>query len=342
MTDEHATTSPTTRERGWKAFWDRGGWWKAVAFAVVYLAAYQFVPLLASPWLSDMIDQDDLFATPESVFAAVAFPLLVGSILLVVFALTVQWLPRPLFGRQPVKGSWWMWFAPVLVLIPILLRVFGTDYGRYSASVIAVTFLAGVLVGFSEELLTRGVVVVLLRRAGYREWVVAALSTLVFGLLHSSNLLTGQDLFTVGYTIVFTLCFGVLMYLTMRVTGSIIWAMVLHALTDPTTLLAAGGIDEQNVDSSALTTLAGPATILLMIGAVVLLRFIRGDAKGRASAEVPERVVRPGEKAGPTAEDADGGRGARARDLRRVSRARGGRRAVAAGCLVHGTHGVRP
>ncbi|BDZ65416.1 CPBP family intramembrane glutamic endopeptidase [Agromyces mangrovi Wang et al. 2018] len=282
------------RTNPWKSFWDRGGWWKALLFVAVYLAAYTYLPFLAQPFMGDALDVDSALETPASVFFGIMLPLVIGSILLIVFALTVRWLPVPLFGRQPVRGRWWMWFAPALILIPILLRAFGTDYSQYSVAVIATVFLTGAFVGFSEELLTRGVVVVLLRRAGHNEWVVAFLSALFFAALHSVNFFTGQDPQTVLGTLFYTFCFGLMMYLVMRVTGSIVWAMVLHALTDPTTMLATGGVDEQNVQTTnVLIGLVAPATVLMFVGALVMLVFIRGDANGRAAAEEPERVAAP-------------------------------------------------
>jgi membrane protease YdiL (CAAX protease family) len=257
---------------------------------VVYLAVYQLLPFAALPFTQGVVDPDDPFATAGSVFVAIALPVILGSVVLLAFAWSIGWLPKPLFARQPVTGSWWMWIAPVLVAIPIVLRLIGIDYGAYSAGVIAMTFVAGAFIGLSEELLTRGLAVTLLRRCGYNEWVVAALSTLIFALLHSVNLFTGQSIATVGFTVLYAFAFGILMYLTLRVTGNLIWPIILHALTDPTTFLATGGVDETNAASqNPLLTLAGPATFLLIAAAFVLLIFIRGNAHGRASAEEAAR-----------------------------------------------------
>jgi membrane protease YdiL (CAAX protease family) len=288
------TDTTTARTSRWKGFWNRGGWWKAFGLAVVYLAVYELLPFAAVPFTSGAVDPDDLFATPASVFVGLALPVIVGSVVLLAFAWSIGWLPKPLFGRQPVKGSGWMWIAPVVVAIPIVLRLLGIDYGAYSAGVIAMTFVAGAFIGLSEELLTRGLAVALLRRCGYDEWVVAALSTLVFAMLHSVNLFTGQAIATVGFTVLYTFAFGILMYLTLRVTGNLIWPIILHALTDPTTFLASGGIDQANAGTdSPLLVLAGPATFLLIAAGFVLLIFIRGNAHGRASAEEAARVAQP-------------------------------------------------
>ncbi|MFK4730288.1 CPBP family intramembrane glutamic endopeptidase [Agromyces mediolanus] len=276
-----AVPAPPARERGWRAFWNRGGWWKALIVVVVYLALYELLPFVLLPIIRPLLDSD-VFATPGSVFAGLALPVILGSIVLLVFAWSLGWL-KPLFGRQPVRGRWWMWFAPVLVLIPILLRLFGTDYGAYSVGVIVMTFVAGLFIGLSEELVTRGFVVTLMRKGGHSEWTVAVVAALLFALMHSVNVLTGQGIEAVGFTILYAFAFGILMYLSMRVTGSLVWAVVLHGLTDPTTFLATGGVDKAGGAESPLIALTGPATILLIAGAFVLLIFIRGRATPRVA-----------------------------------------------------------
>jgi hypothetical protein len=96
--------------------------------------------------------------------------------------------------------------------------------------------------------------------------------------LHSVNLLSGQELTTVAFTIVYAFAFGVLMYLTQRVLGFLVGAMILHGLTDPTTILAVGGLDELKTSGhgSGLLDAAGVVTIPLIALGFVLLIFIRG------------------------------------------------------------------
>lgn len=283
MTD-HASDSR------WQAFWNRGGWWKAAGLAVAYLAVYLGIGWLVDNVGRDAIDFENLFGDALSVFLAVGLPVIIGSVILLVFSWSLGWLPKPLFTRQPVRGSWWMWIAPAIVLIPVLLRLFGTDYSQYSGGVIAVTFLVGIFIGLSEELLTRGLAVTLLRKHGYNEWVVAVLSSLIFAVLHSSNLLSGQPIVTVLATMGYTFAFGIMMYLTLRVTGSLIWPILLHAITDPTTFLATGGIDTAAAGAqSPLLAFVTPATLLMAVFALIALIFIRG----RANAEVPGLAAAP-------------------------------------------------
>lgn len=271
----------TLTTRGWRDFWAKGGWWRAFLLALVYLALYLGAGWIVGQLFGSEENADDLFATPQSVFFALMLPLIVGSILLAAFVLSVGWF-RELFSRQPIRGRWWMWVAPVLVLAAIVLRLFGIDYSSYQASVVAVTMLTGVFIGFAEEILTRGIVVKMLRDAGRSEWVVMVLSSLVFSLLHATNILSGQPILTVLATMGFTFAFGICMYLTLRATGNLIWPMLIHGLYDPTLFLATGGIDHAATGGqSTLLALAGPANFVYILIAIVALIVVRGHVQPR-------------------------------------------------------------
>lgn len=270
-------------ESRWRAFWSRGGWWRALLVVAGYAVVYQLAPFAFLPFTRDLVETN-LFATPASVFASIGLPVLLGSVILLAFAWSLGWLPRPLFAAQPVGRSWWMWIAPAVVVLPIVLRLIGIDYGAYGPGVIVTAFASGLLIGLSEEILFRGVAVTLLRRGGYSEWIVAAVSSLLFAAMHAVNIFAGQSLNTVLGTLAYTFVFGVLMYLVMRVTGNLIWAVLLHGLTDPSTFLATGGIDAHGDGGGAGLTLelAGPATVLLMFAGLVMLVFVRGKARPQA------------------------------------------------------------
>ena len=269
---EHAAT-PTP---GWRAFWRRGGWWKALLFVAGYLVIYEAAGwLLTSLFMGDG-DGGKPLASAQSVLVAIAAPLAVGAIVLLAFLRSARW-PASTFTRQPINGRWWMWCAVGLARIPILLRLFGIDYGAFSPGVVPAMFLAGLLVGFTEELVYRGIVVKLLRNAGHREVTVAVLSSLLFALSHSINAITGQPVATVAVTVVYTFGFGILMYLALRVTGSLVWPILLHALTDPTTILATGGIDENTLGTdNVFLSIAGPFSYVFVLAGLLALFFIRG------------------------------------------------------------------
>lgn len=285
MTDNHIAA-----DSAWVRFWDRGGWWRAVAVAVIYLAFYLGVEALLGAVVGDTIDKDDILSSAESVFFGLALPIILAGVFVLLLARSFGWLPRPLFATQPVRGRWWMWLAPVLVLVPIVFHLLGTDYSRYTGQTIATVFLVGLGVGIVEETVTRGMAVTLLRRGGYGEWAVMTLSSLLFALMHASNLISGQPFSTVGPTMVYTFGFGVCMYLTLRATGNLVWPILLHAGTDPTTILASGGIDESVAGTSnTFLVVATAGTVAYIVLSVVALFAVRGHAHGRASRDELER-----------------------------------------------------
>ena len=256
----------------WRAFWVQGGWWRALILAAAYFALYELASLAFIPLASRIED-------PSSAIGVLVFyvlPILVGGIILVVFAASVGWL-REVFGPQPIRGRGWMWIAVVVVLLFNVLRFASIDYSTVGMDVVAMWVLAGLCIGFAEEVLTRGLVVNMLRKAGNREIVVAVISSAVFAALHAGNLLSGQSVFTTLLQLVYTFAFGICMYLTLRVTGNIIWPILLHATTDPSLFLMTA-----HPAAGAMTAFAGLGNIAVIATGLVLLIFIRGRVQAPA------------------------------------------------------------
>ncbi|MGA1838803.1 CPBP family intramembrane glutamic endopeptidase [Herbiconiux sp. 11R-BC] len=274
---ETALVAEDRGDNAWRRFWNRGGWWKAVLVAAVYLAIYQGLGWLIQTIFAGVIDTGDVFGSPLTVFFALALPILLMALLTLVFVRSLGWQGE-IFGRQPVRGRWWMWIAVALILVPTVIRLFAVQWSAYSATVVLSTLFFGLCVGLAEELLTRGVAVNLLRRAGYTERVVFVLSSLLFGLLHSVNILSGQSAATVLVTVVYTFGFGAMMYLSMIATGRIVWAILLHAATDPVTFLAAGGIDAHGSTQGdvGLLAIGSIFNYVYILAALIAIFFVKG------------------------------------------------------------------
>lgn len=256
------STTPT--ESGWRKFWNSGGWWRSLLLVLTYYVLFQLGSLLFGPAVTATKDPALI------IFFSQTLPIALGGAILVVFAWSMGWL-RELFARQPIRGSWWMWIAVAVVLLFNVLHFASTDYAKAGAGVVIAYLVAGVFIGFAEETLTRGFVVNMMRKGGYREIVVAVVSAALFALLHAGNLLTGQALTTTLFQLVYTFAFGICMYLTLRVTGNLIWPILLHATTDPSIFL------------SGLYPSPGPVLAIGSMGnfavigtGLVLLIFIRG------------------------------------------------------------------
>lgn len=262
---------------GWKRFWEKGGWWRALLLVVVYLVLYQGGSFLFGPLIAGVPKSNAAL----SVIVSYAVPIAFASVLIVVFALSVGWL-RELFGPQPIRGKGWMWIAVAVVLLFNVLHFASIDYGKAGSAVVIAWLVAGLFIGFAEETVTRGLVVNLMRKGGHREITVALVSAALFALLHASNLLGGQSLFATLIQLVYTFAFGLCMYLALRVTGNLIWPILLHASTDPSIFMQ--GLYPAH---GALGGIAGMGNIAVIVTGLVLLIFIRGRVSPEPGSTVP-------------------------------------------------------
>ena len=173
-----------------------------------------------------------------------------------------------------------------VVLLFNVLRFATVDYGTAGAGVVVAWLVTGLFVGFAEETLTRGLVVNLLRKGGYREIGVAAISAALFSVLHAVNLLTGQPLLPTLVQLVYTFAFGVCMYLSLRVTGNLLWPILLHASTDPSIFLQTA-----YPAPGALTGIAGLGNVAVIAAGLILLVFVRGRVATTAPLRTPEPLA---------------------------------------------------
>ena len=228
---------PDRSESAWRRFWERGGFWRALLLAAVYYGLYQLMGLLVGAVFGSSGGTRGEAGSPMDVVIGTALPIILASVLLVAFALSLGWL-KELFARQPVPGRGWMWVAVGVVLAINVSAFLSIDFGRAGGALVAAWLFTGLFIGFAEEVLTRGFVVNLMRKAGHGEIAVALASSGIFAALHLGNVFTSdQGLAVTLQQVVYTFWFGLCMYLALRVTGNLIWPILLHATTDPTLLL---------------------------------------------------------------------------------------------------------
>jgi hypothetical protein len=268
-------------QSGLRGFLNKGGVWRFLTYMVVYLIIYVGVGRITLVFARDLAEQPVL-SSVSTVFIQLTLGLIVGAAILIATITYMGWT-KQLFARQTIYRSWWMWLGPIVVAIPIVLRVLGIDWGRNAVPVVLLVMVTGLMIGFVEELMYRGIGVKMLRDGGHGEFAVAALTSLFFAISHSVNLLMGQSIASVGPTVAYTFAFGVLMYLTLRSVGFLVAAMIMHGLTDPTTILATGGIDEitEAGGDNVFLTATGAFTLVMVPAGVILLLFVRGRVQDR-------------------------------------------------------------
>ena len=274
---------------GWRAFWNRGGWWRAVLVTFSYLVLFVIASLIIVRLGRAAVGSggQNVATNAGLVTVDLVLPEIAGALIITIFVASVGWFPK-LFKTRPSGGSWWMWIAPAAIVIAAIVRLFSTDWKAYSAGAVIMILILGLFVGYTEELLARGVNVHLLRKGGYGSRSTLVLTSVLFAAMHSVNAIGGGkgEGIQIVATIIFAFFFGAAMYLTLVITGSLIWAMVFHAITDPTTFLASGGVDSGNLGSGIGASIGVWVTLVYAILFIVAMFALPTKNEAPSSTEL--------------------------------------------------------
>lgn len=195
----------------------------AVAIAVIYMA------VVALLWWATGMDYTKVGESATTLMLGIVLPVGAGAVFLAIAASVLGWWQPALFENRSGKG--WMWLAPALMLIAALSLIGSRDLSQLNPTW-AITLAVGVaLVGFSEEMMTRGLGLVGYRGSLSEGWAWFAMSA-TFGLLHGLNLLFGQALLPTLQQIGISFVAASVFYVLRRVSGALVWAMALHATWD--------------------------------------------------------------------------------------------------------------
>jgi membrane protease YdiL (CAAX protease family) len=233
------------------------------------LAILGYMVVVFAVWGATGLKYDEVGDTVENVQKGVVLAIALGAVYLVIVTTVFGWW-KPVM-REPRKvGGGWMWLIPVLLLVGAIVNLAGTKWGEIDrVGAYALWLAIGTLfVGFSEELLTRGLAIVGGRGSMHEKWVWA-FSGLIFGLLHVPNAFFGQSAGTTAFQVVFAFAVGLSYYVTRRISGILIVTMVLHALWDYSVFIQAHSVDNLENKPAALGSYALYLAIILSIIALV-------------------------------------------------------------------------
>lgn len=169
-----------------------------------------------------------------------AYGLLAASIYGAVVATVFGWW-RGIFAddREHVAGvTGWHRFVPVMALVLIFAT---TDYpglADIDAELLGWIIAASVLVGVAEELMFRGNSIVALRGAALPESTVWLLSSTLFALIHTPNIVLGATPLAAILNTAVAFLGGTIFYVVRRASGSILVTMLVHGLWDFTLFAA--------------------------------------------------------------------------------------------------------
>jgi hypothetical protein len=235
------------------------GWFAAVV--IVYLAIIKGVGHIAG----QVWDTNDGLYTTRDVIVQMWVPL--GAALLFTYAVVaaLRWWDPVLRERHPVQR--WVWAVPIVFAICIAAAIdyadlFNKDIGYILALLVGTQF-----VGWGEEGMFRGIGVTTLRGHRLTEGRVAWWSSIIFGVVHISNAITGEVSKALPQAIAVSFA-GYFFYLIRRVSGGNALNSIIHGFFDFSIITGTAIV----VDQGAYIGSAAAIAAYLIVGTLLILR----------------------------------------------------------------------
>ena len=186
---------------------------------------------------------------------------------------------RPIWTRQPPGMPRVLWLIPICWFAICAARLVATPWGGFDATYFLVLAVATLMVGFNEELLFRGIIAHGARGTGaWTEARVMLVSAVAFGLFHLPNVLVGQALGPTLIQVAYASVMGIALYASMRVSGTILLPIAMHALWDFSTFSAKTGQMPTVLSLAVFACLVLITALCLFAVVHALLRTRRGAA----------------------------------------------------------------
>ena len=241
--------------------------WMGLLLYVGYLAIF------FTTWAINGVDYLRIGESAETTRLWYALPTLFGCTFLVVALSVLGWWRSALFDNSR-SGPVWVWILPLAIAGIILSNFSRLDLDKLSPDLLLWSVLGAVGVGFGEEMITRGSMIVGLR-SRFPEVKVWLISTLLFSALHVPNVIFGLPMAAMPIQFLLTFIFGSGMYVIRRTSGTLILPMVLHGLWDSALFLGFATGVEPSIAQYAVYPLA------IICAIVVLLKNREPNEKAR-------------------------------------------------------------
>ena len=231
----------------------------ALGVVVVYSTVFKVIAA------SSGIPYTDWFATPGNVWRCAVLPLAGGTLVLAAFLLSSRW--DGIFRDRPrLSWSGFFWVPVAAFAVGFVLHLVFVSWLDVTPDFLLPILTAGVLVGFCEETLFRGILLRSLRTDGRSEATAVIGTSAAFGLFHLTNIITGSPAAAVLNQVVLATFSGAVLYLFRRRSGLLVVGMIAHGLWDVSLFLP-------SVTDSLAGSLTGLATAII-VGALGLATLI--------------------------------------------------------------------
>lgn len=211
---------------------------------VLYLG---YLAIFFATWAMNGVDYNRIGENARTLKLWYACPTLFGCAFLVVGLHVLGWWRVALFDKTR-SGPAWIWILPMTMAATILNNFLSIPLGKLSHELLLWSVLGAVGVGFGEEMITRGSMIVGLR-SRFSEVQVWLFSTLLFSALHVPNVFFGLPVYAVPIQLAFTFVIGTGFYVIRCISGTLMLPMILHGLWDSALFLnmATGGVTSDSL-----------------------------------------------------------------------------------------------
>lgn len=220
---DHTTPTP----------WEGVRFQPSVALGLLVYAGY--LAIFYATWKINNVDYDTIGDTVESTKLHYAMPTVLGCAFLIVAITVLGWWRITLFDTFR-SGPGWAWIGPIAMFVFACISFAGVTWSNVSSQLLLWSVLGAIGVGFGEEMITRGALLVGLRTK-HNEIIAWLFSTIAFAALHAPNALFGQSVGKTAVQLVFTFLVGSLLWSIRRLSGTLILCMFLHGFWDSAAFL---------------------------------------------------------------------------------------------------------
>ena len=206
----------------------------SVAVGITVVVVYTII--LSTIQQSSGVQYDEFFDSASNTWRAPVLSLGIGSVLLLAF---VAWARWDMLWRDPERlpMTRWSWILLGTFTLCVVIRAVGIAWADIDTELLVAVLCLGVLVGFSEEILFRGIFLRSMRNGRMSEGAAALWTAAAFGLFHLPNVFLGTGLTGLSQVVLAGLS-GIALYYFRVAYGAIVVGMVMHGLFDVTTFLS--------------------------------------------------------------------------------------------------------
>ncbi|MFB8373831.1 CPBP family intramembrane glutamic endopeptidase [Paenibacillus taichungensis] len=202
-----------------------------------------------------------------------------GGAVLTITMVTIYgwWRPSLVEGRRLSRSTMTL---PIIMMVIAIVNMLIGDFTRVTPLMWLYLIFGSIMVGFNEEMINRGQLMVALR-SRYGETGVWLLSTAMFAVFHLPNMFLGIGAGAL-FQVMIAFGLGSIFYLARRSTGSLVASIFLHGFWDMSVFSANG---------ATAIPIAGLLAPLLVIAAVITVPIILRRERRRDSKQSVSRPI---------------------------------------------------